>query len=69
VGASCTANGPILYPLPTLTADGDGDALAAISIPTAAVPTTGWYVNVHLGPGLMGKQATPIGCGPVRPTM
>ncbi len=64
-GSTCSANGPILYPFPSLKADAAGVAHETLTIPAASVPATGWYVNVHMGPDLVGAHATPIGCGVV----
>ncbi|MDB5056572.1 MAG: hypothetical protein JWO59_44 [Chloroflexi bacterium] len=65
-GNTCAANGPILYPLPDLTADAQGFASASAIIPVSAIPAQGWYVNVHQGPTLTGDGATPISCGVVQ---
>ena len=64
-GTTCSANGPILYPFPSLKADAAGVAHETLTIPVSSVPATGWYVNVHMGPDLVGAHATPIGCGVV----
>jgi hypothetical protein len=64
-GTSCSANGPILYPFQPLKADAAGVAHEALTIPAQSVPATGWYVNVHMGPDLVGAHGTPIGCGVV----
>ncbi|HWE60544.1 MAG TPA: CHRD domain-containing protein [Chloroflexota bacterium] len=65
-GNSCAANGPVLYPLPNLKADAQGQAYASAMIPATSVPAQGWYVNVHQGPSLTGAGATPISCGVVQ---
>ncbi|HXT35401.1 MAG TPA: CHRD domain-containing protein, partial [Chloroflexota bacterium] len=64
-GISCGANGPILFPFQPLKADAAGVAHETVTIPAQAVPVTGWYVNVHMGPDLVGAHGTPIGCGVV----
>ena len=62
-GATCDANGPIDIALQTVTADASGNATTTSVIPQAYVlPATGWYVNVHQGPDLIGANATPIAC-------
>ena len=65
-GTSCAANGPILYPLPNLTADAQGRAYVSARIPATTIPAQGWYVNVHHGPSLSGAGVTPISCGVVQ---
>jgi hypothetical protein len=71
---SCRAQGDVLYPLPDLTADPQGNAreTTTVSNVTTAPPATGWYVNVHFGPMsaiLQGGKPTllfaPILCGDV----
>jgi hypothetical protein len=64
-GRSCNANGPILFPFPSLKADAAGVAHETLTISAQSVPATGWYVNVHRGPDLVGTNGTPIGCGVV----
>ncbi|WP_072688047.1 CHRD domain-containing protein [Rhodococcus marinonascens] len=48
---SCAAQGPVVYPVPDLQADGSGEATTTITIDNvdAPPPATGWYVNVHMG--------------------
>jgi hypothetical protein len=65
----CGSNGPVLYPLPLLTADESGIAISSANIPTGVVPSHGWFINVHRGPGLTGAQYTPIACGNVEPAV
>jgi len=65
-GPSCTSNGPVLYPLPTLMANAAGVAFATTMINLRSVPATGLYVNVHQGPDLAGAHFTPIACGLVQ---
>ncbi|GAC1656909.1 MAG: hypothetical protein NVS4B7_01480 [Ktedonobacteraceae bacterium] len=65
---SCTNQGKVLYPLTTLMADASGTASASTPIPnvTSGIPASGWYVNVHNGPGLTtSDQFLPIVCGNV----
>jgi CHRD domain len=49
---ACTAQGPVVHPLPDLQADGHGSASLSKSIDkvTQPPPPTGLYVNVHRGP-------------------
>ena len=64
----CDDNGPILYPLNNVVADAAGDASVTTVIPEVedGIPTSGWYVNVHNGPGLSTPtQFDPIACGNV----
>ena len=64
VGSSCSANGPIKYPLPMLHADAAGDAMASGTIMAASLPSKGFYVNIH------DINGTPIACGVLHnPTM
>jgi Cu/Zn superoxide dismutase len=63
-GASCDANGPVEIALQSVTADASGNATATTVVPQSyVVPATGWYVNVHQGPDLVGANAAPIACG------
>jgi hypothetical protein len=50
---SCDAQGKVLYHLNDLVAKSDGVAETTTVIPNVdqAPPTSGWYVNVHLGSG------------------
>lgn len=65
---SCANQGAVLHPLAMLNADAHGDATATTTIPNVAagIPASGWYVNVHNGPGLSpADQFLPIVCGDV----
>lgn len=65
---SCANQGNVLHPLMTLMADAYGNATATTTIPnvTSGIPASGWYVNVHNGPGLTtADQFLPIVCGDV----
>ena len=63
---SCSAGGPIGFPLANLVADPSGVAVSTTVIPGIdAIPPLGWYVNVHEGPTLVDGGATPIACGDV----
>jgi len=45
---SCEAQGPVLYPLSPVHADGIGFASSTTVVPNvSSIPGTGWYVNVH----------------------
>ena len=64
---SCSNQGNVIYPLQNIVADAHGVATATtmVSVPKG-IPATGWYVNVHNGPGLSpNDQFLPIVCGDV----
>lgn len=58
-GPSCTSNGPVLYPLPTLMANAAGMAFATTMINLRSVPATGLYVNVHQVPTWPARTSRP----------
>ena len=65
---SCAHQGAVLHPLQNIVADATGSATATTTISnvTAGIPASGWYVNVHNGPGLTTTdQFLPIVCGDV----
>jgi hypothetical protein len=65
---SCANQGNVIYPLTTLMADAHGVASATtvVNNVTNGIPATGWYVNVHNGPGLStNDQFLPIVCADV----
>jgi len=65
---SCANQGNVIYPLTTLMADAHGVASATTVVKniTNGIPATGWYVNVHNGPGLSTTdQFLPIVCADV----
>src|SRR5215471_14920014 len=65
---SCANQGNVIYPLTTLVADAHGVASATTVVNNVAngIPATGWYVNVHNGPGLStNDQFLPIVCADV----
>ena len=64
-GASCNAGGPIIFPLPDLKANSEGIAVTQATIDARSIPATGWYINVHQGPGM----GMPLACGLVQPPM
>ncbi len=64
---SCSNQGGVIYPLQPIVADAHGVASATtmVSVPKG-IPASGWYVNVHNGPGLSpSDQFLPIVCGDV----
>ncbi len=64
----CSINGPILFMLNNVVADasGAGTSNTVISNVKGGIPASGWYVNVHNGPGLnTADQFTPIACANV----
>jgi hypothetical protein len=63
---SCGQQSRIIYPLQFVAADVHGVAATTTDIPHVAngIPATGWYINVHNGPGLAtNDQDLPIVCG------
>ncbi len=65
---SCTSPypGTIKYPLQNVVAGANGQAVSTTVLQniSSPVPATGWYINVHNGPGLTpADQYTPIACG------
>jgi hypothetical protein len=48
---SCAAQGPVVYMLSDLVADGNGniDATRTLTDVMNAPPASGWYLNIHLG--------------------
>jgi CHRD domain len=64
---SCSNQGNVIYPLQNIAADAHGVATATtmVSVPNG-IAASGWYVNVHNGPGLSpSDQFLPIVCGDV----
>lgn len=68
-GGSCAQQGGVLYPLTAITADSHGTADVTTTVKDVKegkIPASGWYVNVHNGPGLQpAEQFQPIVCGDV----
>jgi hypothetical protein len=65
---SCSNQGAVVYPLQNIVADATGNATVTTMVPniTNGIPASGWYVNVHNGPGLSpDEQFLPIVCGDV----
>lgn len=62
---SCAKPGGIAYALQQVIADSAGVATVTSTVPVDyAVPTGGWYVNVHHGPDLSAPANGPsISCG------
>ncbi len=63
---SCAKAGNVVYPLQDVIADetGSGSSTSVIKNVTDGIPTTGWYINVHNGPGMSPEnQFAPISCG------
>lgn len=48
---SCTAQGPVVYPLNDLMADASGNAsgTSTVTAVMTAPPASGWYLNIHMG--------------------
>ena len=58
----------IVYPLTNVVADatGAGSSITSIRDVTGGIPASGWYLNVHNGPGLTPDiQYTPITCADI----
>jgi hypothetical protein len=65
---SCSNQGAVVHPLQNVVADEHGTASVTSTIPNLmqGIPASGWYVNVHNGPGLStADQFLPIVCGDV----
>jgi CHRD domain len=65
---SCSTEGPVVYTLRNVVADGYGDGTATSTVPrvTTGIPAKGWFIEVHNGPGLSpADQFLPIACGDV----
>jgi hypothetical protein len=61
----CSAPGGIAYALQSVVADSAGTATTVSTVPAGyAVPTSGWYVNVHHGPDFTEADYAPSdSCG------
>jgi hypothetical protein len=64
---SCSNQGLVIYPLQNVVADAHGVGTSTTTIKNVTnVPATGWYVNVHNGPGLSSSdQFLPIVCSDI----
>jgi hypothetical protein len=64
---SCSKQGLIVYPLQNVVADAHGVGTSTTTIKDVKnIPTTGWYVNIHNGPGLStSDQSLSIVCGDI----
>ena len=64
---SCASQGAVVYPLTNVVADASGSASVTTTINNvSSIPSSGWYVNVHRGPGLSTQtEFDPIACGDV----
>lgn len=65
---SCSNQGAVIHPLQNIVADATGNATVTSTISNVmnGIPASGWYVNVHNGPGLSpAEQFLPIVCGDV----
>jgi CHRD domain len=65
---SCSNQGAVVHPLQNIVADATGNATVTSTISNVmnGIPASGWYVNVHNGPGLSpDEQFLPIVCGDV----
>jgi hypothetical protein len=61
----CNSNGPVKYMLNNVVANaaGIGISTTVIKKVKGGIPATGWYINVHNGPGLKpAAQFIPIAC-------
>ncbi len=60
---SCANQGTVVYPLKDVVADAHGVGTSTTMIQSVTVPASGWYLNVHNGPGLTpSEQFLPIVC-------
>ncbi len=63
---SCTKEGGVVYSLHDIVAneEGAGTSTSMINAVTEGIPATGWYLNVHNGPGMTSdQQSMSISCG------
>jgi hypothetical protein len=61
----CSAPGGVAYALQPVIADASGNATTISTVPAGyAIPSTGWYVNVHHGPDFTEPDYAPSdSCG------
>lgn len=64
---SCDSQGAVIYPLTVVKADASGKSTTTTTIQNVnAIPTSGWYINVHYGTDLSTQTGfDPIACGDV----
>ncbi len=64
---SCASQGPVIYPLSTVTANAQGNSSTTTTIPkVTSIPSSGWYVNVHHSANISTQTGyDPIACGDV----
>jgi hypothetical protein len=63
---NCSMMGTILYTLNNVVANKQGNYTGTTIIPNVqkGIPASGWYINIHEGPGLAtATQMAPISCG------
>jgi hypothetical protein len=65
---SCASQGPVVYPLQTVTADASGHASVTTTIKNVtSIPSSGWYVHLHHSTALSTQTGfDPIACGDVK---
>jgi CHRD domain len=62
-GSCAKEGGPVVHPLQDVVADEHGVGTSTTVIQNVKVPASGWYINVHNGPGLSpSEQFLPIVC-------
>ncbi len=68
--ASSKTTDPIKYPFQNVVANGVGQGSSTTVLHNiTSIPASGWYINVHNGPGLQpADQFTPIACGNISRT-
>ena len=63
---SCAKQGPVVYPLETITADANGRANVVTTIHGVKAISNDWYVHIHNGTDLTTQAGyQPIACGNV----
>ena len=60
----CGGNGAVIYPFSVIKARSNGMGVATTKF-RGTFQHKMWYINVHQGPGLAGKQFTVISCANV----
>jgi hypothetical protein len=66
---SCAKQGNVAYALLQVIVDSSGNATATSTVAEYySMPTTGWYVNVHVGPDFTEASYAPsVSCGDLPP--